>query len=292
MSMENVTPTARSDIASRFVQWSPIVLGAFAATALSSVLLTFAVTIGLGVTSASPTWRDASAALAILSGLYLIIQAVLSFGLGGYIAGHTRIPIGTGAVGTAGIEETEHVDGAHGLGTWALAVVMGAILATWIGAATVSRTSPARGPAQASAAEPLLSYELDRLFRAGRRAPNVDLSAERAEAGRILLTTSSHSGMSAEDRTYLVQQVVALTGLAATDAERRVDSVIASATTAIARSRRSTIILAFSVATAILLGAVAAWAAACAGGRHRDGETLPEWMHSKALDRRRAAVVP
>jgi hypothetical protein len=293
MSMENVTPTARSDIASRFVQWSPIVLGAFAATALSSVLLTFAVTIGLGVTSASPTWRDASAALAILSGLYLIIQAVLSFGLGGYIAGHTRIPIGTGAVGTAGLEETEHVDGAHGLGTWALAVVMGAILATWIGAATVSRTSPARGPAQASAAEPLLSYELDRLFRAGRRAPNVDLSAERAEAGRILLTTSSHSGMSAEDRTYLVQQVVALTGLAATDAERRVDSVIASATTAIARSRRSTIILAFSVATAILLGAVAAWAAACAGGRHRDGETLPAWMlHSRALDRRRTAVLP
>jgi hypothetical protein len=288
MSMENITPAARSDIAPRFVQWSPIVLGAFAATALSSVLLTFAVTIGLGVTSASPTWRDASAALAILSGLYLIIQAVLSFGLGGYIAGHARIPTATTAA-----EETEHLDGAHGLGAWALAVVMGAILATWIGAATVSRTSPARNTAQASAAEPLLSYELDRLFRASRRAPNVDLSAERAEAGRILLTTSSHSGMSAEDRTYLVQQVGALTGLAATDAERRVDSVIASATTAIARSRRSTIILAFSVATAIMLGAVAAWAAACAGGRHRDGAALPAWMlHSGALDRRRAAVVP
>jgi hypothetical protein len=264
------------------------VLGAFAATALSSVLLTFAITIGLGVTSTAPTWRDTSTALAILSGLYLIIQAVLSFGLGGYIAGHARVPTGPAAA-----DETEHVDGAHGLGTWALAVVMGAILATWIGAATVSRTSPVRGPAQASAAEPLLSYELDRLFRAGRRAPNVDLSTERAEAGRILLTTSSHSGMSADDRTYLVQQVVALTGLAAADAERRVDGVIASATTAIARSRRSTVILAFSVATAILLGAVAAWAAACAGGRHRDGAPLPQWMvHSKALDRRRAAALP
>ena len=45
--MENVTPVARSDIAPRFLQWSPIVLGALAATALSSVLLTFAVTIGL-----------------------------------------------------------------------------------------------------------------------------------------------------------------------------------------------------------------------------------------------------
>jgi hypothetical protein len=291
MSMENVTPVARSDIAPRFLQWSPIGLGALAATALSSVLLTFAVTIGLGVTSTAPTWRDASAALAILSGLYLIIQAVLSFGLGGYIAGHTRI-----STSPAAVEETEHVDGAHGLGTWALAVVVGAIVATLIGAATINRTSSMRGPAQASAAsaaEPLLSYELDRLFRAGRRAPNVDLSAERAEAGRILLTTSSHNGLSADDRAYLIQQVGALTGLSAPDAERRVDSVVANAKTAIARSRRSSVILAFSVATAILLGAVAAWAAACAGGRHRDGAPLPEWMErSKALDRRRQTVLP
>jgi hypothetical protein len=293
MSMEAVAPTSRSDLAPRFVQWSPIVLGAFAATALSSILLTFAITIGLGVTSTAPTWRDTSAALAILSGLFLIIQAVLSFGLGGYIAGHTRVPTGTAAVGPTSTDEIEHVDGAHGLGTWALAVVMGAILAAGIGAATVTRTTPVRGPVQVSAAEPLLSYELDRLFRGGRRAPNVDLGNERAEAGRILLTTSGHSGMSAEDRTYLVQKVVGLTGLTAADAERRVDGVIANATTAIARSRRSTVILAFSVATAILLGAVAAWAAACAGGRHRDGQTLPQWIqHSKALDRRRAAVLP
>lgn len=284
--MENTTPVARTDVAPRLLQWSPILLGAFAATALSSVLLTFAVTIGLGVTSTAPTWRDASAALAILSGLYLIIQAVVSFGLGGYIAGHSRLPVGPAAA-----DETEHVDGAHGLGTWAVAVVMGALLAALIGAATISRTPPMRGPVQASAAEPLLSYELDRLFRAGRRAPNVDLSAERAEAGRILLTTSSHQGLSTDDRTYLIQQVGALTGLSAGDAERRVDSVVGAAKTAIDRSRRSSIILAFSVATAILLGAVAAWAAAVAGGRHRDGAALPEWMErSNALGRRKTVM--
>src|SRR4051812_13164238 len=123
MSMENVTPMARSDLAPRFLQWSPIVLGAFAATALSSVLLAFAVTIGLGVTSAAPTWRDASAALAILSGLYLIIQAVLSFGLGGYIAGHTRI-----AAGTAGGGGKKKSGGAPWGGPWAAPVGMGAPL--------------------------------------------------------------------------------------------------------------------------------------------------------------------
>jgi hypothetical protein len=293
-SMESLPPVPRADVeayradrGARYLQWSPILLGAFAATALSFVMVTFGASVGLGVTSAAPTWRDASAALWILSGIYLILQAILSFGLGGYVAGWVRTPAAPGGP----VEHTEQADGLHGLAVWALAVVMGAILATLLGAATLSRTPTGATSARTSAAEPLLSYELDRLYRAGRRAPTVDLSAERAEAGRILLTTSSHDGLSADDRTYLIQQVAGTTGLAAADAERRVDNVIANAKTAIARSRRSTIILAFSVATAILLGAIAAWAAACAGGRHRDGAPLPEWMaHSNSLDRRRAVL--
>ena len=287
--VENITPVSRIDTVSRYVEWSPIVLGALAATALSSVLLGFGATVGLGISSAAPTWRDASAALAILSGLYLILQAILSFGLGGYLAG--RVSASTGGRATV-VDETERADGVHGLGAWALAVVMGAILATLIGAATVSRTSSARSGSQASAAEPLLSYELDRLFRAARRAPNVDLSSERAEAGRILLTTSSHSGLTSDDRTYLAQQVSSLTGLSPADSERRVDTVLASAKTAIARSRRSSIIVAFSVATAVLLGAVAAWAAACAGGRHRDGAPLPDWMARPNAFGRHVKVLP
>ena len=42
---------------------------------------------------------------------------------------------------------------------------------------------------------------------------NVDLGTERAEAGRILLTTSSHSGLSTDDRSYLIQQVGRAYGL-------------------------------------------------------------------------------
>jgi hypothetical protein len=294
MSMESNAPLNRNDNGWRLIEWSPIVLGALAATALSSVLLGFGATIGLGISSTAPTWRDASAALTILSGLYLILQAIISFGLGGYIAGRLRAAGGTVARATVAdtvVEQTEQADGVHGLGAWALAVVMGALLATFIGAATVSRTPSARSASQATAAEPLLSYELDRLFRAARRAPNVDLSAERAEAGRILLTTSSHSGVSSDDRTYLIQQVGALTGLSPADSERRVDNTLGNARTAIQRSRRSTIIVAFSIAAAVLLGAVAAWAAASAGGRHRDGAPLPDWMaRSDTFGRRRRGL--
>jgi hypothetical protein len=261
------------DAPSRYASWTPIILGALIATALSSILLAFGATIGLGVTSAAPTWRDASASLAILSGLYLIIQAVISFGVGGYIAGRTRT-----ANAAAHVSEIEHRDGLHGLAAWALVVVLGALLAGLVGSAALTRSNAPLPAARTSAAEPLLSYELDRLFRPARRAANVDLAPERAEAGRILLTSSSHSGMASDDRAYLVQMVAATTGLAPPDAEKRADTAIANAQTAIARSRRSTVILAFSVAAALLLGAVTAWAAAAAGGRHRDGAPMPRWL--------------
>jgi hypothetical protein len=267
------------------LQWTPVIAGALAATALSLILVTFAAAVGMGVSSTAPTWRDASAALWLLSGIYLILQAIVSFAFGAYIAGRLRHPLVAGPS-----DQVETRDGLHGLTVWAVAVVLGAIVAAFVAAAAVNHPSPATA-ANASAAEPILSYELDRLFRSPRRPPNVDLRSERAEAGRILLTSSGHDGVSADDRTYLVQLVAAATGLAAADAERRVDNGIANARAALNRSRRSTIILAFSLATALLLGAVAAWAAACAGGRHRDGAPLPEWMtHSDRLARRRIVI--
>jgi hypothetical protein len=115
---------------------------------------------------------------------------------------------------------------------------------------------------------------MDHLVRSARRSPNLDLAPLRAEAGRVLMTSSSHTGVSSDDRAYLVQLVLATTGLAGADAERRVDTVIADSTTAIARVRASTTILAFSAATALLLGAVAAWAGAEAGGRQRTSQFL------------------
>ncbi|HTO61120.1 MAG TPA: hypothetical protein VMM15_07680 [Bradyrhizobium sp.] len=269
-----------------FVQWSPVIAGALGAAALSFILITFAVTIGLGVSSTSPTWRDASAALAVLSGLYLILQAIASFGLGGYIAGRTRRPHAA-----ARTEDVETRDGFHGLATWALAVLIGATLAALVGAAGLARPAAFAPQANASSAEPLLSYELDRLFRSPRRAANVDIGPERAEAGRILMTSSSHSGVSSDDRGYLVQQVATTTGLSPADADKRVNTAIEDSQTAIARSRRSAVILAFSLAAATLLGAVTAWLAACAGGRHRDGAPLPEWMeHANRFEQRRQMI--
>jgi hypothetical protein len=266
------------------VQWSPVIVGALAATALSSILITFAATVGLGVSSAAPTWRDASWALWLLSAIYLILQALVSFGCGGYIAGRLQTSLGLDDT-----EEVERRDGFHGIATWALAVVLGAMLAAFIGMAASRPSSLATLP---SATEPsILSYEIDQLFRPGRNRPaSADLTSARAEAGRVLLTSSSHSGVVPDDRSYLIQVVTAATGLTGVDAERRVDSVIADSKSAISRARASTVILAFSIATALLLAAAAAWAGAEAGGRHRDGMPLPEWMVRSNKFNRRAVV--
>lgn len=275
-------PLSRPRYAPWTLQWTPIVAGALTATALSSILLTFAATVGLGVASSAPTWRDASWALWLLSGIYLILQALISFGCGGYVAGRTQAP-----VDAIHSEEIERRDGFHGIVAWALSIVLGALLAAFIGMAASRPSSLATPP---SATEPaVLSYEIDQLFRAGRARPaNVDLAPARAEAGRILLTSSSHTGVTAEDRAYLTQMVSGATGLAGADAERRVDNVISDSKKAIGRVRASTVILAFSIATALLLAAAAAWAGAEAGGRHRDGMPLPGWMtRSNSFGRRR-----
>lgn len=262
------------------LQWTPVIAGALTAAAVSSILISFAITVGLGVSSAAPTWRDASLALWLLSGLYLVLQALVSFGVGGYVAGHVRAPYGP-----AESEETEKRDGLHGVGSWALAVVLGAVLAAMVTSAA-NRPNPLSSPPAAT--EPsVLSYELDHLFRAARRASTPDLAPARSEAGRILLTASSHSGVTSDDRSYLVQLVSGPTGLAPADAERRVDTVIANAKSALSRARASTIILAFSIATALLLGAVAAWMGAESGGRHRDGKPVTGWMlHANRFSRR------
>ena len=104
-----------------------------------------------------------------------------------------------------------------------------------------------------------------------------------APSGRKIITTSlGHADMAAEDRAYLVRLVMARTGLAQPDAERRVTEVIAQARRAIRRARANAVILAFMAAASFLAGAAVAWFAAGFGGRHRDGEAVPRLLAQSA----------
>ena len=267
MAVSERTEIVAVETATSFLQWTPVIAGALVASAISLVLIAFGSAIGLSILSSSPTWRDASPALAVLSGLFLLLTAIASFGLGGYVAGRLRERWHQSAHN----DVVEFRDGTHGVVAWAIAVVITGLVAAASAAVIASReVQPATSPI-ATTSEPLIAYELDRLFRAGQRPFEGDLTYTRTEAGRILLTATGRRGIAPEDRTYLVRLVATRTGISQPDAERRVDEAIAGATTAVRKARRGAVILAFATAVSLLVGAATAWYASCVGGRHRDG---------------------
>jgi len=256
------------------VQWAPIIAGAIAAAALAFVLHSVAVGIGLSIASAAPSWRDASFALVLLSALYLVLTAIAAYGFGGYVSGLLREPI------TAPADEVEFRDGIHGVLVWALATLLTAVFALATAQSLTRLAAPGGGPAGPATSvggENIIAFDLDRLFRSEQPVEG-NVNYDRAQAARILLTTSSHRGMLPEDRTFLMGLVAARTGLAQPEAERRVDEVAARAKENIARARRTGVIMAFAAGAAALLGIAAAWFAACAGGQVRDGTIEPSGL--------------
>jgi hypothetical protein len=250
------------------IQWGPIFAGALTAAAFAFVLNTFGAALGLAVSSTSPTWRDSSAVLQVLSGIYLVLVALVAFGVGGYLAGRMRRPLDTS------VEDVEFRDGLSGLLAWSVAMAL-TVMMTWAAAQSLTRLAASSAPAASVAGENIIAFDLDRLFRAERRPQNQDLTYARSEAARILLTSGGHSGVSSDDRAYLIRLTAAHTGLAPADAEKRVDTIISQANDNIRKARRSAIIIAFMAGAAALLGAAMAWYAASTGGEHRDGRSAP-----------------
>ena len=111
----------------QYLEWGPVILGALGATAISVVLLTFGAALGLSVVSPYPYAGISAKGLAVLTGTYVALVTVASFGAGGYLAGRLRSPW-TGAVGNE-VTEAHFRDGSHGFGVWALAVLLGSALA-------------------------------------------------------------------------------------------------------------------------------------------------------------------
>ena len=273
MAISERTEIVAVGTATSFLQWTPVLAGALVASAVSLVLIAFGTAIGLGIVSSSPTWRDTSPVLTMVSGLFLLLAALVSFGLGGYVAGRLRERWDP----SARSDVVEFRDGTHGVVAWALAVVITGLVAAISVVSLASRTAPAATSSATTAGEPLIAFELDRLFRGDRRAVEGDITYARAEAGRILLAATGRRGITADDRMYLARLVAARTGIAQPDAERRVEDAITAATTAVQKARRSAVILGFATAASLLAGAAAAWYAASTGGRHRDNVAAPTW---------------
>src|SRR5450432_1863584 len=115
------TDTGEPSIAG--ISWPAVVAGAVVSCALTVVLIAFG--LGLGLSVVSP-WAGAgvsATSFKIGTGLYLIVIAMLSSSIGGYMAGRLR----TRWVGVRS-DEVYFRDTTHGFIAWALASVLGAVL--------------------------------------------------------------------------------------------------------------------------------------------------------------------
>lgn len=257
-----------------YINWPAVFAGTFVAAGVSLVLITFGTALGLSLSTSAPSWRNASIGLSLLSGVWFLVVTLGAMLLGGYVTGRLRARFSA-----ASSDEVEFRDGIHGLVMWGLAILIGALLALATSRALAPVANDRDNTASQTTGEPSnVAYEVDRLFRTDRRPPaDVGDQQIRAEAGRLVGAAIGRR-FSPDDHSYLTRLVAARTGLAAPDAERRVQDVLNDARARADRARRAAVVLAFMTAASILIGAAAAWFAAETGGRHRDGGEVPSLM--------------
>jgi hypothetical protein len=264
------------------VSWASIAAGAVVAAALSLAL--FALGAGLGLSSVSP-WADSGVAASTFknaTGIYLVLVAVMSSAIGGYLAARLRTK-------WAGVNTNEVFfrDTAHGLITWAFATVLSA---SALGAAATHVVGGVAAGAGAAAGQAVQNVDpsrvfTDRLFRTDVAAPPASPAGAndaRAEATRLWTSSFNSNGeLAPADRTYLARLIAAQTGMSQADAEKRVNDVIVEAKAAADRARKGAAKLAFWLTASLLFGAFAATLAAVEGGQLRDGT----WQDRRLIPR-------
>jgi hypothetical protein len=253
------------------VSWPAVTAGAVVSCALTLVLLAFG--IGLGLSVVSP-WSGAGVSATtfkIGTGLYLVVIAMLSSSIGGYIAGRLR----TRWTGVHS-DEVYFRDTAHGFIAWAFASVLGAVLlaspaSSLIGGATSGVTQAATSAASPSG--PMDGY-VDTLLRADTPAAASAGNAQdpRGEMTRLFTSSFRNGGeLKPADRAYVSKIVAARTGLSQADADKRVNDVVTQVKSDTDAARKATARLAFWLVASLLIGAFCASLAATEGGGLRDG---------------------
>jgi hypothetical protein len=271
VSQTVITETAVADIPppNSYVEWAPIIAGAFVAAAISFVLLTFGSAIGL--TAASP-WPDSSLPtwlIVLLAALWVLVVQAGSYALGGYLSGRLRAPL------TSDLSEHERRfrDGSHGFVVWAVgAVVSAAVLAGAAGSTTKLGGNAAAGaasPAPAAWQSPAVSYAIDGLIRSptGTIAGTAEA---RGEIARVFTYAMDQKGLVPGDKAYLGSLVAQRTGVSQAEGEQRVDSAFSRVQAAVNAARKAAMVAGFLIAASMLVAAAAAAAGANLGGRHRD----------------------
>ena len=241
------------------VSWGAIFAGAAAAASLALMLLMLGA--GLGLTSISP-WENhglAAGTVGIVAIAWLTFTQIVASGMGGYLAGRLR----TKWVDTH-TNEIYFRDTAHGFLTWAVALLVSAVLLTTtissliggsakvIGSVAWGTTATAMsnaGDESSVLSKSSMEYFTRSLFRSTASAPadngglpanssgndamamnqpvppKAESPAQLAEVTGIFANSIYTGALPQEDLTYVAQLVSQNTGISQQEAEQRVQAV-------------------------------------------------------------------
>lgn len=154
--------------------WSAIFSGALVATAVTFFLLALGSGFGLSLVSARHATEESTIRFLSLGAVYFFAAQAFGFAAGGHVAGRLMGPV------LENPKEEEFLAGAHGLVTWALAVVATALViylaALATGSAAVGGAALGTAARNSQTATPAATgYWVDRLFRPAPQAAHAAL---------------------------------------------------------------------------------------------------------------------
>lgn len=277
----SVSPSRReavvveADRQGSYVDWPGVFVGTLVAAALSWLLLTFGSAIGFASVSPYTATQETATTLTIAAAAWFALTQIYSIGMGAYIAARLRP--------RHSLVESEEVgfrDGATGLTVWALAIVLGLVLAGIAAYGAARATADLAGAAATGAARTVdPAYTVDRLLRPNNPGTTTPQQAQtddatRQQVGRILANALVTGEMPQADKDYLGQLVAARTGVSPEDAQRRLNEVYdqakAAALEAADKTRKASALIGFWAVFIMFAAGLAAWWAGTVGGHHRD----------------------
>ena len=257
------------------VSWAAVTAGAIVSCALTLVILAFGIGLGLSVVSPWGGSGVSATTFKIGTGLYLVVIAMLSSSIGGYIAGRLRSRwIGVHS------DEVYFRDTAHGFVAWALATVLGAVLLASPASNLLGGTAAGitQGAASSASLAGPMDGHVDTLLRSNAPAAqnsgqnSGNASDSRGEMVRLFTSSFRNGGdLKPADREYVSKVVAARTGLSQADADKRVNDVVTQIKVDTDAARKAAAQLAFWLTASLLIGAFCASLAATEGGGLRDG---------------------
>lgn len=253
-----------------YIDWHAILAGGVFALAIAALLISFGASLGLSLTSPYRGEGVSAAWLAIAAGIWFAWVMVTGFGAGGYLAGRMRR-----RAGDASADEVQVRDGSHGLMVWATGALVSSLLAaTGAGGLLAAGGTTVATVAETAAEAASSDYFADLMLRS---PTNTVDPATQSQVAIIVARSVTEGSLADRDRNYLGQVVAAQSGLDEPAALARVDEVAAeldaaraTALAAVEKARVAGVIFGFIAAATLLIGAVAAYFAAIAGGHHRD----------------------